>query len=225
MIRAFDYRNNVAVIESDTTGRRWQVRLGIVGIPKGSARYVFDFGTLLQYRRVNPISSQADAQAAYDLVSSWDHFEEQECLLDLIKLYKDNAKSNAALIRDAAIRELYGIIDGETIVTGILSGKISERIYSVITHKEVAELVNYLLREAPGVASAIYPYPNNPTNAYRAVKQRFKKVPQELNRLLKDAGGLVFAAFRVASYLEKKRYSNKHFSITPKGGKPWVSMP
>ena len=75
MIVRFDYRNKSAAIMS-FTGNKWTVPLGYHKWTHNSKSCLFDFGTLLMRRKVNPSTLMEDATAARELVASWEDFEE-----------------------------------------------------------------------------------------------------------------------------------------------------
>jgi hypothetical protein len=153
MIVRFDYRNKAATIMS-FTGSKWTVPLGYHRWTRNNKSYFFDFGTLLMDRKVNPSTLIEDATAARELVASWEDFEEKPTLLSIIDEHIRKRNEDMSVVFEAALREVYGIVDGALLARYVASGKLSAH-RDVLTKKAVVDLVNFLMDKMPSLAVTI----------------------------------------------------------------------
>lgn len=201
MIVRFDYRNKSATIMS-FTGNKWTVPLGYHKWTHTNKSHLFDFGTLLMRRKVNPSTLMEDATAARELVANWEDFEEKPTLLSVIDDYIRKRNEDISVVFEAALREAYGIMDGALISREIASGKLAAN-KDVITKKAVVDLVNFLMDKMPSLAMVTFPSPKSAVAAARAAQKHRLKV-NKLNEMTKGMDSFqIFTAFRIASFLEK----------------------
>lgn len=212
MILRYDYRNKTATIES-FAGRRWTVPLGYSTIQVKDGTGLFDFGTLLLYRKVNPSLLTEDVIIARAVIEGWPDFEEKPSLLSVLDEFINKRNEDRSIAFEAALREVYGIVDGSLISKAIASGKLVAH-KDVITHRKVVDLINYLMDCMPGLAMITFPSPKTAIAAARAAQRHnFKKVAK-LNEMTKGMGSFhIFTAFRVASFLEKA--ADRRVSVRP----------
>lgn len=201
MILRYDYSNKTATIES-FAGRRWTVPLGYSSIQVKGKSYLFDFGTLLLYRRVNPSLLTEDVIVARAVINGWPDFEEKSALLSVLDEFIKNRNEGKAIAFEAALREVYGIVDGSLISRAVASGKLVAH-KDVILHRKVVDLINYLMDCMPGLAMITFPSPKSAVAAARSAQRHNFKVAK-LNEMTKGMESFhIFTAFRVASFLEK----------------------
>ena len=201
MILRYDYRNRVATIMS-LSGNKWTVPLGYSSIKVKGESHLFDFGTLLLYRKVNPSMFTEDVVAAREVVRGWEDFEEKPSLLRVLDEFIKNRNEDKAIAFEAALREVYGIVDGSLISRAVASGKLVAH-KDVITHRKVVDLINYLIDYMPGLAMMTFPSPKSAIAAARSAQHHNFKVAK-LNEMTRGMDSFhIFTAFRVASFLEK----------------------
>lgn len=201
MILRYDYRNKTATIMS-FTGNKWTVPLGYNKDQAKGKSYFFDFGTLLLYRKVNPSVLTEDVITAREVVNGWEDFEEKSALLAVLDEFINKRNEDKSIIFEAALREVYGIVDGSLISRAVVSGKLVAH-KDVITHRKVVDLINYLMDYMPGLAMITFPSPKSAVAAARAAQRNNFKVVK-LNEMTKGMESFhIFTAFRVASFLEK----------------------
>lgn len=201
MILRYDYRNRIATIMS-LSGNKWTVPLGYSNLKVKGEQHLFDFGTLLLYRKVNPAMLTEDVVAAREVVRGWEDFEEKPSLLRVLDEFIKNRNEDEAIAFEAALREVYGIVDGSLISRAVASGKLVA-YKDVITHRKVVDLINYLMDYMPGLAMMTFPSPKSAIAAARSAQHHNFKVAK-LNELTKGMDSFqIFTAFRIASFLEK----------------------
>lgn len=201
MIIRYDYRNKTATIES-FAGRRWTVPLGYSNIQVKGMSHLFDFGTLILYRRVNPSLLTEDVIVARAVINGWPDFEEKSALLNVLDEFIKNRNEGKAIAFEAALREVYGIVDGSLISRAVASGKLVAH-KDVILHRKVVDLINYMMGCMPGLAMITFPSPKSAVAAARSA-QRYNFKVAKLNEMTKGMESFhIFTAFRVASFLEK----------------------
>ncbi len=201
MILRYDYRNKTATIES-FAGRRWTVPLGYSNIQVKGKSHLFDFGTLLLYRKVNPSLLTEDVIVARAVIEGWPDFEEKPALLSVLDEFINRRNEGKAIAFETALREVYGIVDGSLISRAVASGKLVAH-KDVIIHRKVVDLINYLMDCMPGLAMITFPSPKSAVAAARSAQRHNFKVAK-LNEMTKGMESFhIFTAFRVASFLEK----------------------
>lgn len=201
MILRYDYRNKTATIES-FAGRRWTVPLGYSNIQVKGKSYLFDFGTLLLYRKVNPSLLTEDVIIARAVIEGWPDFEEKPALLSVLDEFINRRNEGKAIAFEAALREVYGIVDGSLISRAVASGKLAAH-KDVILHRKVVDLINYLMDCMSGLAMITFPSPKSAVAAARSAQRHNFKVAK-LNEMTKGMESFhIFTAFRVGSFLEK----------------------
>lgn len=201
MILRYDYRNKTATIES-FAGSRWAVPLGYSNIQVKGKSHLFDFGTLLLYRKVNPSLLTEDVIVARAVIEGWPDFEEKPALLSVLDEFINRRNEGKAIAFEAALREVYGIVDGSLISRAVASGKLAAH-KDVILHRKVVDLINYLMDCMPGLAMITFPSPKSAVAAARSAQRHNFKVAK-LNEMTKGMESFhIFTAFRVGSFLEK----------------------
>ena len=200
MILGYNYKDRTAKIQGFDKSI-WKVPLGRVRLGKTLP----DLGTLLMERKCNPCDTQQDIEALRKEIDAWPDFEEKATLLEICDKYIEGQQENARIVREAALREAYGILHGTIISRGLLYGKL-ERHRDVITHVHVVDDVNFLVTEMPYFASETFPAPKSALAAVRIAQRSptWRKYAIKLSKVLKGSNSFeIFTAFRVASYIEK----------------------
>ena len=205
MIRRYDYRNKTATIRG-FDGSEWTTTLGLIRLSNEAGdKLLFDMGTFLMYRKVNPIDSIDSIQAAQKLISSWPDFEEKDMFLDILQRRVVACVAEQNDVLEAALREVYGIPHALIIIRGIRHGKLVKH-KPVLTRISVVKLVDFLLEKTPYLASMTFPAPKSELGAVRAAQnhRRYRAMMKQVQALVKGMDSFeIFTAFRVASYIEK----------------------
>ena len=200
MILGYNFKDRVAKIQGFDKSV-WTVPLGRVRLGKTLP----DLGTLLMERKCNPCDTQQDIEALREEIEAWPDFEEKASLLEICDKYIAGQQENARIVKEAALREAYGILHGTIISRGLLYGKLTKHA-DVITHVHVVDAVNFLVTEMKYFASETFPSPKSILSAVRAAQRSptWRKYAKKLREVLKGSSSFeIFTAFRVASYLEK----------------------